>query len=274
MKKSIYSFINIILFTILFVSCQNDDDVKPDTNNYLKMAEALSDGSSFNVELYSKDSLFVGFNKVYIKVTDKNSGQPVDQATLVLHPLMDMVTFSHACPVENPASTPNTEGYYEGVILFSMPGINSWSVSADVTVNGKTETVKFELPKVIASIPVQKIVMIDSVMTNGTLKLVKYPISIVKLDEWKVGMNTFEVTIHQMQDMMTFPIANDFIVEITPEMPSMGHGSPNNINPVYTSLGHYVGKVNFTMTGPWRVNMLIKKSSWTKAKKAYFDITF
>lgn len=274
MKKSIYSFINIILFTILFVSCQNDDDVKPDTNNYLKMAEALSDGSSFNVELYSKDSLFVGFNKVYIKVTDKNSAQSVDQATLVLHPLMDMVTFSHACPVENPASTPNTEGYYEGVILFSMPGINSWSVSADVTVNGKTETVKFELPKVIASIPVQKIVMIDSVMTNGTLKLVKYPISIVKPDEWKVGMNTFEVTIHQMQDMMTFPIANDFIVEITPEMPSMGHGSPNNINPVYTSLGHYVGKVNFTMTGPWRVNMLIKKSSWTKAKKAYFDITF
>ena len=274
MKQSIYSFINIILFTILFVSCQNDDDVKPDTNNYLKMAEALSDGSSFNVELYSKDSLFVGFNKVYIKVTDKNSGQPVDQATLVLHPLMDMVTFSHACPVENPASTPNTEGYYEGVILFSMPGINSWSVSADVTVNGKTETVKFELPKVIASIPVQKIVMIDSVMTNGTLKLVKYPISIVKPDEWKVGMNTFEVTIHQMQDMMTFPITNDFIVEITPEMPSMGHGSPNNINPVYTSLGHYVGKVNFTMTGPWRVNMLIKKSSWTKAKKAYFDITF
>lgn len=274
MKQSIYFFINIILFTILFVSCQNDDDVKPDTNNYLKMAEALSDGSSFNVELYSKDSLFVGFNKVYIKVTDKNSGQPVDQATLVLHPLMDMVTFSHACPVENPASTPNTEGYYEGVILFSMPGINSWSVSADVTVNGKTETVKFELPKVIASIPVQKIVMIDSVMTNGTLKLVKYPISIVKPDEWKVGMNTFEVTIHQMQDMMTFPITNDFIVEITPEMPSMGHGSPNNINPVYTSLGHYVGKVNFTMTGPWRVNMLIKKSSWTKAKKAYFDITF
>jgi len=274
MKQSIYFFINIILFTILFVSCQNDDDVKPDTNNYLKMAEALSDGSSFNVQLYSKDSLFVGFNKVYIKVTDKNSAQSVDQATLVLHPLMDMVTFSHACPVENPASTPNTEGYYEGVILFSMPGINSWSVSADVTVNGKTETVKFELPKVIASIPVQKIVMIDSVMTNGTLKLVKYPISIVKPDEWKVGMNTFEVTIHQMQDMMTFPITNDFIVEITPEMPSMGHGSPNNINPVYTSLAHYVGKVNFTMTGPWRVNMLIKKSSWTKAKKAYFDITF
>ena len=274
MKHSIFFFFHIILLSILFVSCQKDNNIAPPTSNYLKVGEGVSSGSSFNVAFYSCDSLFVGYNKVYLKVTDKNNGQTVNQATLVLHPLMDMVTFSHACPVENPVSTPNTEGYYEGVILFSMPGTNSWSVSADITANGKTETVHLNIPKVIAANPVRKIVLIDSVMTNGTLKLIKYPISLVKPNEWKVGMNTFEITIHLMQDMMTFPATNDFTVQIIPEMPSMGHGSPNNVNPVYTSIGHYVGKVNFTMTGPWRVNMLIKKSSWTVARKAYFDITF
>jgi len=54
----------------------------------------------------------------------------------------------------------------------------------------------------------------------------------------------------------------------------MGHGSPNNVNPVHVSNGHYVGSVNFTMTGAWRINMLLKKSDWVKARSSYFDITF
>ncbi len=38
-------------------------------------------------------------------------------------------------------------------------------------------------------------------------------------------------------------------------MPSMGHGSPNNVNPVHRELGHYHGSVNFTMTGDWLVEL-------------------
>jgi hypothetical protein len=256
------------------MSCQKDDNINTDTTNYLKISEVVSSGSSFNVGFYATDSLFVGYNKVYIKITDKTSGQAINQATLVLHPLMDMVTMKHACPAENPGSAPNADGYYEGVIIFSMPGTNSWSVSADVTANGKTETVNFAIPKVIATDPVQKIVVMDTVITGGVLKVTKYPISIVKPKAWKVGMNTFEITINCMQSMMAFPSCSDFTVEITPEMPSMGHGSPNNVNPVHVSNGHYVGSVNFTMTGAWRINMLLKKSDWVKARSSYFDITF
>jgi len=274
MKRAIIIFFCIILLSTLFMSCQKDDNINTDTTNYLKVSEVVSSGSSFNVGFYATDSLFVGYNKVYIKITDKTSGQAINQATLVLHPLMDMVTMKHACPAENPGSVPNADGYYEGVIIFSMPGTNSWSVSADVTANGKTETVNFAIPKVIATDPVQKIVVMDTVITGGVLKVTKYPISIVKPKAWKVGMNTFEITINCMQSMMAFPSCSDFTVEITPEMPSMGHGSPNNVNPVHVSNGHYVGSVNFTMTGAWRINMLLKKSDWVKARSSYFDITF
>jgi hypothetical protein len=57
-------------------------------------------------------------------------------------------------------------------------------------------------------------------------------------------------------------------------MPSMGHGSPNNVNPVHTSNGHYLGKVNFTMSGFWRVHLTIKKNGVLLSNDQYFDITF
>lgn len=275
MKRSIFFFLSICLLSTLLYSCKADPDITPVTTNYFKVTEAVSSGSSFNVEFYSIDSLFVGYNKVFLKIIDKNSGLAVDQATLVLHPLMDMVTSKHACPAENPGSNLNSEGYFEGAVLFSMIGTNSWSLTVDISANGKTETVLFPISKVISKVPAQKIVVIDS-LSNGPGKwiITKYPMSIITPKAWKVGNNPFEITAHCMASMMSFPAVTDFTFEITPEMPSMGHGSPNNVNPVHTVNGHYVGSVNFTMTGAWRVNMTITKGDRIITKKAYFDITF
>lgn len=275
MKPSIFFFIHIILLSILFVSCEKENDLKPNTNNYLKVGEGVSSGSSFNVEFYSIDSLFVGYNKVYLKITDKNSGQSVNQATMVLRPLMDMGTFTHACPFENPGTSLNSDGYFEGVILFSMIGTNSWSLTVDISANGKSETILFPIGKVISTMPVRKIVAIDSLSIGaGKWMITKYPISLVLPKVWKVGQNSFEITAHRMESKMSFPAATDLTFEIIPEMPSMGHGSPNNLNPVHTSNGHYVGSVNFTMTGAWRINMIVKKGDKTVTNKAWFDIAF
>jgi len=274
MKSTILKYIIFFLISILAVSCNNDDPIIPVNNNYIKVAEAISINSSFKVEMYSKDSLFVGYNRLYFKITDNSSGISVNQATVTLHPLMDMVSFKHSCPVENPANNLPVDGYYEGVIIFSMPGTNSWTVGVDITANGKTETSLIHLTKVIATNPVQNIVVIDSVMNGGVLTQTKYPISLVVPPTWKVGINPFEITVNMMQDMMNFPVCSDLTVEITPEMPSMGHGSPNNVNPVYVSNGHYVGSVNFTMTGDWRIHMVVKKGTRIISTKAYFDIFF
>jgi len=273
MKNSLLKIACFLLLSTLFISCQKSS-VTPTPVNYMKAVEAVTTGASFNVAMYSNDSLYVGYNKVYFKVTDKSTGLPINQATLALHPLMDMGTMKHACPWENPTSTPNTDGYYTGAVMFSMAGTNSsWSVSVDVTANGKTETVKLDIPTVIATNPVQKIVLMDSVITGGVLTVSKYPVTIVKPTDWKVGMNPFEITINYQQTMMDFPTSSDFTISIMPEMPSMGHSCPF-VNPTFVSNGHYTGSVSFSMTGAWRVNMIIKKSDWVKAKSAYFDITF
>ncbi len=270
---------NTILLTIfllpgvVFTSCSKDDPVT-DPYHLVTVDKTDSFNSQYNVEFYSADSLFVGYNVVYLKITTKSTSIPADQATIEMHPVMDMGTFKHACPVENPDLVSDSYGYFKGAVLFSMPGYNnSWSLHAIITVNGVKDSVFFKVKKVGPTSPVKKIVVIDSLSTGpGTWKITKYPVSLIEPDKWKVGNNTFEITIHKMASMFSFPCCNDFTVEITPEMPSMGHGSPNNVNPVLTNMGHYAGTVNFTMTGAWRVNMVFKTGGRVIGRNAYFDI--
>jgi hypothetical protein len=75
--------------------------------------------------------------------------------------------------------------------------------------------------------------------------------------------------------MMSWPALEMLNIEIDPEMPTMGHGSPNNVNPIDMGEGHYLGKVNFTMSGFWRVNMKFMTATNEMMKDdKYFDITF
>jgi len=260
---------------ILLVSCTKDEPGTNITDPLLKLADVTTTGSLYDIELYTKDSLFVGYNKVYFKVTEKATGKSAVNASIFLHPLMDMVTFKHACPFENPSTAPNQEGYFEGAIMFSMPGYNnSWSLSAGIVVNGTRDSANFPIDKVVGTSPVKKLVVIDSLSNGpGSWIITKYPVSLVPPEKWKVGNNTYEITVHRMASMMSFPCCTDLTVEITPEMPSMGHGSPNNVNTVSSGMGHYTGIVNFTMTGDWRINMVFKKDGRVIGKIAFFDVT-
>ncbi len=58
--------------------------------------------------------------------------------------------------------------------------------------------------------------------------------------------------------MMEWPVLDDLTLEITPFMPTMGHGSPGNENPVPVGNGHYLGTVNLSMAGPWTVAVVVK----------------
>ena len=123
---------HIIYISILLpglVSCSKDDSPAANQPQYMLVAEKASANSMFTVSFYAKDSLFVGYNKLFFKVTDKSSGSKVSQAQINFRPVMDMVTFKHACPIENPAVNANADGYFEGAVMFSMPGYNgSWSL--------------------------------------------------------------------------------------------------------------------------------------------------
>ena len=66
-----------------------------------------------------------------------------------------------------------------------------------------------------------------------------------------VGKNPFTVTVHQKADMMgmSWAALDDLVVTATPDMPSMGHGSTGNVEPVHVAALRYAGSVNITMLG-------------------------
>lgn len=74
--------------------------------------------------------------------------------------------------------------------------------------------------------------------------------------------------------MMEFTAEDGFTIEFEPEMPSMDHGSPNNTNPISIGNGHYKGKVNYTMTGDWRLHFKLKKNNEVIVDDAYVDVLF
>ena len=90
----------------------------------------------------------------------------------------------------------------------------------------------------------------------------------------QVGLNDLDILISRQAAMMDFPAVEGLTVEFAPEMPSMGHGSPNNISPVSAGSGHYKGKVNYTMTGDWRLHFRLKKKDVVIVEDAYVDVLF
>ena len=111
---------------------------------------------------------------------------------------------------------------------------------------------------------------VSNLDTNAT-----YFISLIQPANPKVGENDFEILINRKASMIDWPYEPYLTVEFEPYMPAMNHGSPNNVNPSHIGAGHYKGLVNFTMTGWWQLNMVIKDGEGSILNDdSYFDVTF
>ena len=254
-------FFGLLAMTLVFVSCKKED-VKPDENpiEKIKLGEAITSNNE-KITLWSDAALTTGFHKIYLSVTDV-ANKNLSNATVVFQPLMDMGTMKHSSPVEQPVYN-STSSLYEGAIVFTMPsGTNKWMVN--VTVNGEMKTIDVDIPDAKTKLTG------TYVGTDDT----KYVVALIPSKKWQVGMNDLEILISRNQMMMAFPPVDDFKIVFTPEMPSMGHGSPNNVNPVNIGNGRYKGKVNYTMTGDWRFHFKLSKNDVVIVEDATIDILF
>jgi hypothetical protein len=89
-----------------------------------------------------------------------------------------------------------------------------------------------------------------------------YYLSLVNPTDLKTGSNAIRAYISKKNTPATTPygIAEEqFTIEIDPRMPDMGnHSSPNNVALTKQGDGSYLGTVNLTMTGRWRIHLAIK----------------
>ncbi len=265
----------IIAFTS---SCKKnnpvDDSEQPEKpiveNPNTKLGETYILGAKAKAIVYSKKSLITGYNEILVAFYDSINGSPLSSGKLTVTPIMDMGTMTHSAPVENSDAQADENGYFKSNVVFTMPGTASeWSLKLHF-INNKNGL------QGNGSIGVSVAASSPSKLINTTLSADssrKIFISLLQPAAPEVGINNFEITVHQKSTMMDFPAVSDYTFEIEPEMPSMGHGSPNNVNPVYTGNGHYVGKVNYTMTGLWYIRLKIYKNGTLISNDQYFEMT-
>jgi len=278
MKNSILKTIFFLIFSVVLLSCTKTtetDQINP-LEGYTKLEEGYAPGASAKVEIWGEKNFYVGFNKLMVVLYDSlNPKEKLTDARIHFSPLMTMnmngTQTKHATPIEDPDETA-INGVFPGAIAFVMPSVmgDSWKLGVAVhnPGNNKEGLAEFDIN---VDNPATSVLTVFTALTPDSTKLV---LSLPEPSNPKVGMNDIEFTIHRKQSMMDWPADDSYTIEITPEMPSMGHGSPNNENPVSSGNGHYKGKVNFTMTGEWRVNVLVKKDGEAISKNLYFNITF
>ncbi|MBS1738357.1 MAG: FixH family protein [Bacteroidetes bacterium] len=243
-------------------SCKKEQgNTQPNLINKIKIGESILTNNS-KLTLYSDKDITTGFFKVYASLVN-SGGDNIKNAVITYSTLMQMDMMAHASPVEQPVFS-NEEKMYIGAVVFSMPSspMNTWVVK--VSVNGEEKIFPINVPASTTK---------NTGSYTGTDGKA-YLVTIVPPQKWQVGLNDFEILINQRLDMMHFPVVENLQVSLTTEMPSMGHSSPNNINPVSIGNGHYKGKANFTMTGDWRLHFQIKSNDVVLINDAYVDILF
>ena len=277
MKAIILKLIFVGFIILGLTQCSKDDDKSgqisptptptPTETRHL-IGEATLTDLSVDIKLYADTTPFVGYNRIYTEIN--SSGKSGNNYDVEYLPEMDMGMMTHRCPIENP--TLNSDNMYEGAVVFIMEsaGMGDWTFEVKITDQNSNVTAShtFDL-EVIAPEEARVFSFIS--------ELDAQPIFVTLIEPSKpfVGINDFEVAVHSRMSRNNFPPVEDLMIRMEPEMPTMGHGSPDNEDPMHVENGHYMGKVNFTMPGYWRVNMDFTTINGDVVKKGTsFDITF
>lgn len=258
-------------------ACEKDDTTSPNPpsedplKDYTLIGEQNFHHDGLTAKLYMMEDPFVGYNRVAVQIletgTDRVQGENVD---ITFRPMMDMGMMMHTTPVENPSYNAEMDAHM-GSATFIMPSTaGNWSFEVIGGPDGATpDTARFDIT-VMAKDEARLYSFVSAADSVSS-----YFVALKEPMAPEMGLNDFQLMIYKRESMMSFPPATDLKVEIEPEMPSMGHGSPNNENPIHVEDGLYSGKVNFTMTGYWKVNVKIMNGNDAVLDDdGSFDITF
>lgn len=277
----LYKF--FFLFTLaLLTSCSSNDDSTPvnELDGLVKVKDFTNE--THVVELYTTSGTTQqGYNDITLRIKDKTSNSYIQNATIEWMPIMHMMTMTHSCPKSTVEKTTTEGTLYNGYIVFQMPQNETeyWDLKIDYTINGVNYTVTDSV-----DVPASQKRVVSSFMGTDNIR---YIVALIDPKNPKVAVNDMTVGIFKMENMMNFPIVNQYKLKIDPRMPSMGnHGSPNNVNLTQSaSTGLYNGKLSLTMTGYWKINLQLVNASnevlkgevitdTNEASSIYFEIEF
>jgi len=272
MKKLIYAGVAILLI-ISACSKSNINPNKANVTGKIEVGSSYATGSGVKVTLYQGATFLTGYNKIYLVLTDSATAAVITNATATISASMGMGADIPAmtCPIEQPVYS-STNELYTGASVFNMAtggGMGQWMVSVNVTnpANSKQGMASF-------------MVNVNNSTYNPITNVTgsdgqTYMITLVQPLKPQIGMNTLDLLVDMQNMDMTYSPVNNFQVQFTPEMPAMQNmTSSNNQNPVLSANGHYVGKVNLTMTGDWKLDIDLLNGQTTIVTDAGIEFTF
>ncbi|WP_104734141.1 hypothetical protein [Hanstruepera ponticola] len=245
-----------ILFLALFtVSCSDDenDDFTPPTSEVegLRLIQEL-DNDTHTIELYNKSGMFyTGYNAVSIRIKDKSTNNYIENATMSWMPMMQMPTMQHSCPNTNPIKASGKNTVYTGTIVYQMTNTDGsgWSLMLDYTIDG----VDYMVSDAITVMQNDNQNVSSFMGTDSS----RYVVAIIEPENPIIGNNDLVVGVYKMENMMSFPVVENYILTLDPRMPGMGnHTSPNNTNLTFNATDNlYHANLSLTMTGYWVLNL-------------------
>ncbi len=255
--KTIKYLIPIFLLAFTFFSCSTEDDDEIFEANpvadLMLVKSVIS--NEHTIEVYSTDTQFtIGYNELSVRIKNNTTNTYFENPTINWMPMMHMTAMSHSCPKSALSST-EYPTVRKGFIIFQMPGNDTeyWDLKFTYEVDGGSfETT--ERINVLA--PADGMKRINVFMGSDETR---YVLAMVGPKNPEVMVNDFTSALYKMENMMTFTPVENYLITVDPRMPGMGnHSSPNNEDFTYdSSTQMYDGKLSLTMTGYWKVNLML-----------------
>lgn len=244
----------IAIFSFALISCEKEPNKTPE--NKLKKVQEIND-DKYIVELFTETGkLQIGYNEIFIKVKGKNTGNYIENININWNPEMQMMDKKHSCPRSSVEKVAGDAFLQKGYIIFQMAGnaMEHWNL--EITLNDGVQSIITE------QIDVQTTPYKNVATFKDTTSGKKYVIALIQPQKPIYGTNDLSFGLFEMESMFNFLAVKDFTIEFDPRMPSMeNHSSPNNIQPIFKSEDNfYHGKINLTMTGYWKLNLIVKNT--------------
>ena len=245
-------FLMLLAFSfVLLHSCSSDDNDKipPVVRSSMKLVQSFNENNHV-IEVYSTHKNFmVGYNPIEVMIKDASTNEYFSNIEVSdFMPMLHMPNMMHSCPKSEMFD--KKEGIASGFAVFIMPGNKEmpWKLSFTYKVNDNTY--KISDKEINVTNPDR------AMLAKGN----KYFLAYIEPTNPIVGINSITTKVYKMESMISFPEVKNYKILLDPRMPGMGnHSSPNNQPLTYdANTGLYNGKVNFSMTGYWKLNLQLQ----------------
>lgn len=249
MKSLIFIF---FIAALILNGCNNNNPVNNNSgtpSDYVKIYTAESGSKKFEVYSMSSSNFVYGYNnlgfKVYLNNIEQNQGFVKFKPTMY-HGIGGPF---HSIPVSEKFFYNSEKSLFTGYSIFIMYDTAAFWAT-DFNYNDAERIDSMIIPLIYSTST--RIAAWDNSVTERT-----YFLTMMAPTDARVGLNDVYLMLHETQDMVNYSEINNAEMFIRPWMPSMVHGSSNNVNPVMNN-GRYEGKANFNMPGEWYLYDSIK----------------